>query len=500
MKKGKLFRYVALVVSVMLLLCACGGGNKGEKESNVTLKWYLFTSSANSENEQAYENAAQLAKEKIGVNVEFIGLNSGSYSSKMQTLCASNEEFDIMFVSNWMNNYFQNVGKGALIPLDNLLEKEAPDLYKSVPDYWWEATKIDGKIYGVPNQQIAARAPVFSIPAQNIESMGMDLSSANVEIGDYKQLYDKIEEYLRAVKEKTGRYTFFQGQRWNECAYMYGLEELIGSNLPGAIRYNQKDGKIKVINQYEEEEFKYCIEKARQWVEEGLIQPNIIDPSEKRLNDYIGEGKVLPWIVASPSYTCYINRTLYNQNKVEFATYARTKALLATGGLCATLNGISVTSKNPDKAIKLLELANTDSEFFNAVAFGKEGIQYEKLGDNRIKKISEPAYNVYPWAVGNVFNGFIDENDDADVWEKTKEINANAVKSPLLGFSPNTDKLKIQIAGCQSAIDEYLTQLTAGVVETEPSYSDFIKKLKAADCDMIIEELQRQIDEWQKNK
>ncbi|UKI37606.1 MAG: hypothetical protein L6V93_05740 [Clostridiales bacterium] len=47
---------------------------------------------------------------------------------------------------------------------------------------------------------------------------------------------------------------------------------------------------------------------------------------------------------------------------------------------------MSVTSKHPDAALKVLELANTDRDFFNAVAYGKEGVQYEKVGDNHIKE------------------------------------------------------------------------------------------------------------------
>ena len=485
-----------LVLSLCIGVTSCGGKKTANGDS-VHVKWYLFTSSADSDNTEAFANAAKIAKDKLNVDLELVGMNSSSYESKIQVFTASNEEFDIMYASNWMNDYYQNVSRGALIPLDDLL-KDTPDLKKSIPDYWWDAVKINGKIYGVPNQQIACKAPCYAIPTQNIKSMGLDMSKADTEYTDYKELLNSVEDYAKQVKEKTGRYTFFEGGMWSEVT-MYGMEELLGSGLPGAVRYN-KEGKIEVINQYESEEYLYALEKSRQWVLDGLKQPNDIDSSEKRIDEYLGDGKVAPWINKRPTYKPGLESGLKTYYDVDMSVLFKTKPILSSSGLCATINGVSVTSKHPDAALKVLELANTDRDFFNAVAYGKEGVQYEKVGDNHIKKIANPAYNVYSWAVGNVFNGYLVEGDADDTWEKTKEMNESAKRSPLIGFNVDPTKIKSKIANCKSVIDEYSDILDSGTVDYKPIYDKFIAKLKAAGCDDIIKELQSQVDKWQSAK
>ena len=89
---------------------------------------------------------------------------------------------------------------------------------------------------------------------------------------------------------------------------------------------------------------------------------------------------------------------------------------------------------------------------------------------------------------------------DENIWEETKKINDNAQKSALLGFSPDLSKLNSQIAGCKAALDEYLMVLDYGSVDVDKAYNAFIEKLHAAGSDKIIEEIQKQVDEWRKNK
>ncbi len=50
----------------------------------------------------------------------------------------------------------KNAQKGNFLAIDDLLPKYAPDLYKSMPTAFWDAVRVGGKIYGVPNQNYFA--------------------------------------------------------------------------------------------------------------------------------------------------------------------------------------------------------------------------------------------------------------------------------------------------------------------------------------------------------
>ena len=67
--------------------------------------------------------------EKIGADVEFVPIISGNYEAKMQVLNATAEQVDIVFVSNWLNNYYSNVAKNTFLPLDDLLKKIGVQVY-----------------------------------------------------------------------------------------------------------------------------------------------------------------------------------------------------------------------------------------------------------------------------------------------------------------------------------------------------------------------------------
>ena len=117
-----------------------------------------------------------------------------------------------------------------------------------------------------------------------------------------------------------------------------------------------------------------------------------------------------------------------------------------------------------------------------------------------IKKNPDMPYYFANWGLGNVFNSYLEEGQAEDTWVATKEINDNAERSPLLGFNPNLDNLKPQVASCKSVIDEFLEALDFGIVDVDSVYPQFVNKLKASGADEIIAEVQKQIDEWQKIK
>ena len=64
-----------LVLSLCIGVTSCGGKKTANGDS-VHVKWYLFTSSADSDNTEAFANAAKIAKDKFEqLRVE----NSGVY-------------------------------------------------------------------------------------------------------------------------------------------------------------------------------------------------------------------------------------------------------------------------------------------------------------------------------------------------------------------------------------------------------------------------------------
>ena len=60
-----------------------------------------------------------------------------------------------MWTSGWANKFEPNVSKGAYLPLDEYLDlPELAGLKALYKDEVWGAASVNGKIYGVPVEQV----------------------------------------------------------------------------------------------------------------------------------------------------------------------------------------------------------------------------------------------------------------------------------------------------------------------------------------------------------
>ena len=75
----------------------------------------------------------KILEPKIGARIRLKPIDWGAYDEKMKLASAAGEECDIVFTAPWINNYIQNIANGNFLPLDDLLQQQAPGLWKSMP-------------------------------------------------------------------------------------------------------------------------------------------------------------------------------------------------------------------------------------------------------------------------------------------------------------------------------------------------------------------------------
>ena len=72
----------------------------------------------------------------------------------------------------------------------------------------------------------------------------------------------------------------------------------------------------------------------------------------------------------------------------------------------------------------------------------------------------------------------------------------SAKPSPLLGFSFDQEPVKVQIAQVEAVRQELSLALETGTVDPDTNMQPFLDKMDRAGLNDIIEEMQKQIDEW----
>lgn len=480
-----MFLIVAMVLGMTLSLTGCGGESStpaGEDDPDefVELDYWFPVSSIPNDLRDIQDDLNVILKEKLNCKLTLHAVGIGDYESTMLLKINTQDEFDICYTSPWMNNYSNNVRRGAFIELDDLLPEYAPTIWNTISPTYWDAARIDGKIYGIINQQILPRSACISIDTAKAKAAGFDISTV--------KRYEDLEPFLTYCKAQgdTDIVNMFDVQAF--LPYFY-WDDLGGSyKIPGYT--SAFDETLTVFNQYETEEWQSMMALGADWYRKGYFREDILT-SFSNLNKISVRFPTTykPGIEAEE--VLYTGREFDVQQIGDWMTYG--------SWVIGTMNAISQTSRNPIRALQVLELLYTDVDIYNLMVFGEEGVHYNKLGENRIELTDNTGYQMPSggWMFGNQFNLWLQPSQADDVWEQTEVINNTSPYSTAYGFSFDPTNVKTEIANCVAVYDEFYLPLLLGLYnDNDAKYQEFLNKMEAAGASAIIAEKQRQLDEW----
>lgn len=467
---------ISLVIAAAMLVSIGGCGKKTEDSGEVpTLTWYV-PGSTQEDMSLVMEEANKIIESKIGAKLDLQLIDDGSYQEKMGMMYSSKENFDLCFVG-YNNSYNTSVQLGALMPIKDLLKEYAPNLMKELPEYVLEVAYIDGEIYAVPNMQIMANTTGTMFFKDVADKYGITegMTYSNIR---------ELEPYLQKIKE-------------NEPD-MYPIVKLANNTLfkdywllhqSPYIYMNKETHEIKCFTEMEETKEYFGL--AREWNQKGYTRPDI-DIAISHQNEDMKAGRYAAF-PESWKPGCEADRKQQYGRDVLFVPDGISTV---NGGLNA-MTGVSKTSKNPEKAIQLLELVNTDKELYNLICWGIEGKHYEKLDGEYIRPDSNSGYYLSAcWKCGDQFNSYLLEGQAEDVWETTKKVNDEAEVPLIRSFRVDNSKIKTYEAQGNTLGKEY-NNLHYGLVENwEEKLTEYNERLNTAGQQIIKEEIKKQFDEW----
>ena len=475
---NKFKKLISFVLASVCIVSAGACTNKAEETGGggetVSLVWY-YPGTAQADQDMVFEKVNEILKEKLNITVEPKVIDSGSYQEKMNMVIASNEDYDLCFTSNWTNKYLPNVLKKAYLPLNQLIDDNAPGLREALPDYVWDISRYGDDIYAVPCNQMIFYQPTLCVPTELYNK--------------YKDLLQNIQKpedlvpYLEAIKNnEPGYYPYrpVSAATWYDFEAIYGAEVSV-----------MKNGDTTVFNPYTTEEYKNYIMLMSDWFKKGYIRKDVASITSD--TDDIKNMKYAIWDTQYKPGLEYIN---VKGEKMDVTYLPMDTPTLSNGAGTQAMIAINAGSKHPVEAIKLIELLNTDKELYNLICYGIEGTHYEKTGENTIRILEGSKYSPKTdWEFGNQFNAYITEGKELNVWEETAKMNEEATPSKLFGFVFNPEPVKTEVANVSSVVTEY-AYLEKGTENAEESYDTFLKKLESSGINKIIEEAQAQIDAW----
>nr|WP_317358655.1 ABC transporter substrate-binding protein [uncultured Tyzzerella sp.] len=464
---------------LMSTLAGCGAStNSGNSKSAssdkpIDLVWWTI---GNEPKDYALvsEKINEYTMEKLNVNLQIKYASWGEYNTKMSKIVQSGEPFDIVFTSG-IENYQDLLNKGYFLDLTELLPTVTPDLYNLLPEDLWEGVTIDGKILGVPAYKDSAQAQYWIWDKATVEELGIDYQNIET-LKDLEPALQKMKEaspneYPLILNANEGINGF--------NAAINGYDEIV---VKPAIGISYDDESAKVVGIWEQQNVIDNLKILHDWFNKGYINPDAATLLELPKTRKVSSAQ---------SFEGGWKDTEVGHKYFGPAYSTRT--------IQGSFLSISAGCKNPEAALKVIELVNTDEYFRNLLAFGIEGTHYEKTGDNTIKKLND-KYEVPAYTQGTFFNMYVQDPNPSDQWTKLQELQETAFSSPVLGFTFDSSSVKNQISACANIEAKYGSSLITGSVNPEEAIPKMMAELNAAGYQDIIAEAQRQVDEFLANK
>ena len=444
----------------------------------VNLKWVTVGSGMPANYDAWKENLNAYLAEKIGVNLDIEVIGWGDWDTRRNMIVSTNEPYDIMFTNN--GTFYNDVSIGAFADIGGIVDSAAPELVNFIPESYWDACKIDGKLYGVPTYKDSSSTQYFVYDLAKVEATGLDYESAHT--------MEEVTPILKAMYEADKQAVFILNKGGLDAIYARAYDD-ISSGFP-AIGVSYTGGEAKVVSVFEQEDVMNDLKTLREWYQAGYVNSDAATLAEAPTYRacFVAQG----WPAAA--------KTTWGPNMGvgdQCVAIQWGNTVLSNATVQGSMNCISASCKNPEKALQLLELVNTDSKVRDALYYGLEGDNFEYTADGRVHKLNTD-WTMAGYTQGTFFQ--VTQTDDVDFnqWDEVKALNEQAIASPILGFSFNTEPVADQLAACIAIYAEYRPMLMTGTGDPEQTVATMLDAMRTQGLDEIITEVQSQIDAWAK--
>lgn len=482
-------------LAISLILAGCSNKSSSSESSSSSGEPYEITMlfPINGTEQGLDEVGAEInkiTKEKINATVNIKTTSWAAWTQQSNLALVGGDKLDIIMTSSATMG--TQVSKGFLLQLDDLLADHGQGIVDVMDPDYLKAASVDGKVYALPSIRDMAASYGFMMRQDILEKYNIDAKNIKT--------LDKVEEVFKTIKENEPNMTplVMDGTNTPLTRFVPGMYDGLGDGigvLPG------HDNDLKVVNWFETPEYKELLDRMRKWYLAGYIVKDAAT-NQKPGATFVKADTGFSW-QANLKPGADRQESVITSKPI---TSAEVLAPVMTTSQVAAINfSIAKNSQNPQKAMEFLNLLYNDKDIINLMDWGVEGKHYVKESENVINypegtDPANPPYGINQgWMFGNQLLSYTFNGEDPEIYKKLEEFNNNAVRSAALGFTYNPEPVKTELAAINNVVTQYQRGLETGTLDPEVNLPKFIQALKDAGIDKVLEEKQKQLDEWAKN-
>lgn len=440
------------------------------------------------------EELNKIMREKAHAEVDLVGVEFGNWATQLNLmLTGSGDESLDLFNSFWYTSVANLVSNGQVMELDELLDNEGKDtkaLFTEGLEDYLGCGQVNGKQYGIPCMYSYCTENIYYARTEDVAKANVDWSQVNS--------IDTMSEAILKIKEANPDNAYIPGA--TEPYWVPKSIDYLGDTNYLGVLTNPTES-TKVENYYESEYFLNFLGHVKEWKANGVFSPDPLSNSNPSLmNLLMGVTNGTPGYAWDASVSMEATAA---QNNIELDGTNVTDALSTTSDATTYMWHISSFCKNPEAAMKVLNVLYTDPEAAQLVANGVEGLDYElnedgqmvyPEGKNSMADLGWAAASMAYWP--NVMLCKTWYYEPEDIYDQMLEKNKTCDKSLALGFTFDSTNVADQITACNNVVSQYYTPLMYGEVDIDSTLPKFQADLKQAGIDEIIAEKQKQLDAW----
>ncbi len=448
----------------------------------------------------AVENAINEIAAKDGIQVKLSFYSSDSYSQQVSLMMAGGEDLDAMMCTPSVH-YSTLTAQNQLMDITDLLDTYAPELKALIRQEYWDATSIDGRIRMVTTWDDKVTGVWLCMRKDILEKYDLIEDAQNIQsLSDLEAIYEKVSagepdmamvtcgpsSNITTTKEVSFGETFAENKVYDslgDTTYCMGIAW---------------EGSKEVTNLYASQEFADAVDVVHDWYNKGWVYKDAATVSEDSYI-YVKAGSVFSYFT-NAEMNCESDASV--KCGTDMVCVMVGSAPISGGRVKLFGWGVPSTSKNPEAAVKFLNLLYTNAEVANLLNYGIEGENYVDKGDGTIgfpEGVDTSNTSYYfnaAFAVGNYFLLKVWEGNSPTLREDALEANKNAPLSEYMGFAFDNTNVKNEITAATAVYQEYYRGLITGVSDPQKSLPEFLNKLETAGINDIIAEKQAQLDEY----
>lgn len=435
------------------------------------------------------EAISEITREKIGCNVEIIPVQIGNINTQMSLLLAGGDNMVDVYMAGGWTSLSEVAGNGQAIAIDEYIAPYEDKIKEVIGEEIYNCGKVNGKMYGVPKYLNFVGKTVYNLRKDIADQYGIENGSS--------MSFDELTDLFREIKQNYPDVALVGScsTGFSSIPFATPHDGMGDMNNLGVVLEKDDD---KVVNYYETEEYAQLIEYFKQWKEIGITMADPLNVVEQP-GDYLASGKCLGTF--GGHYDAELNAQWASENYgIEMIAVSLGEiGLMESPSMWAC---ISASCPNPKEAAGLIALMATDADVENLLCNGIENVHYQILEDGSAAYLEGKDMTNAGWAMGMSWAQLnstlaIPFEYPADMNERMRAANDAGVATKAFGIQIDNSNIANEISACSNVVAQYRAALEVGVPEDmDATYEAFKQALKDAGIDAIVEEKQRQLDEY----